>query len=113
MYILQQFKTDIYYAKELCGVCPSATFEKASVSIAVSLQVCKSCKNLNIFTGEICCENIKDKEKGKVLERLTPLSLAYDITPPDFVSAVVTELAVLPCTSVPVILRIKPSESVM
>ncbi|XP_002018171.2 translation initiation factor eIF-2B subunit delta isoform X1 [Drosophila persimilis] len=39
---------------------------------------------------------------------LTPLNLNYDITPPELVSAVVTEVAILPCTSVPVILRIKP-----
>lgn len=42
---------------------------------------------------------------------LTPLNLTYDVTPPDLVTAVVTELAILPCTSVPVILRIKPSEA--
>ncbi|KAH8277958.1 hypothetical protein KR018_010836, partial [Drosophila ironensis] len=42
--------------------------------------------------------------KGKLL----PLNLNYDITPPELVSAVVTEVAILPCTSVPVILRIKP-----
>uniref|UniRef100_A0A1B6KSP6 Translation initiation factor eIF2B subunit delta n=2 Tax=Graphocephala atropunctata TaxID=36148 RepID=A0A1B6KSP6_9HEMI len=54
--------------------------------------------------GEVCCDSVKDKERG----RLTPISLAYDITPPELVSAVVTELAVLPCTSVPVVLRIKP-----
>ncbi|KDR23592.1 Translation initiation factor eIF-2B subunit delta [Zootermopsis nevadensis] len=41
---------------------------------------------------------------------LTPLNLTYDVTPPDLVTAVVTELAILPCTSVPVILRIKPTE---
>lgn len=41
---------------------------------------------------------------------LTPLNLYYDITPPELVTAVVTEVAILPCTSVPVILRIKPSE---
>ncbi|KAH8369916.1 hypothetical protein KR093_001446, partial [Drosophila rubida] len=40
--------------------------------------------------------------------RMTPLNLSYDITPPELVSAVVTEVAILPCTSVPVILRIKP-----
>lgn len=60
-----------------------------------------------LLVGELCCDNLKERE------RLTALSLAYDITPPDLVSAVVTELAVLPCTSVPVILRIKPSESVI
>ncbi|KAH8253316.1 hypothetical protein KR032_004772, partial [Drosophila birchii] len=42
--------------------------------------------------------------KGK----LVPLNLNYDITPPELVNAVVTEVAILPCTSVPVILRIKP-----
>lgn len=41
--------------------------------------------------------------------QLTPLNLCYDITPPELVTAVVTELAILPCTSVPVILRIQPS----
>lgn len=41
---------------------------------------------------------------------LTPLNLYYDVTPPELVTAVVTEIAILPCTSVPVILRIKPSE---
>ncbi|KAH8240348.1 hypothetical protein KR038_004750, partial [Drosophila bunnanda] len=42
--------------------------------------------------------------KGKLM----PLNLNYDITPPELVNAVVTEVAILPCTSVPVILRIKP-----
>lgn len=58
------------------------------------------------------------KGKGDISQwrsytNLTPLSLAYDVTPPDLVTAVVTELAILPCTSVPVILRIKPSEFLM
>lgn len=41
---------------------------------------------------------------------VTPLNLLYDITPPELVTAVVTELGFLPCTSVPVVLRIKPNE---
>ncbi|XP_055528792.1 translation initiation factor eIF-2B subunit delta [Wyeomyia smithii] len=44
------------------------------------------------------------------ISSLTPLNLHYDVTPPELVTAVVTEVAILPCTSVPVILRIKPSE---
>ncbi|XP_062541198.1 translation initiation factor eIF-2B subunit delta-like [Armigeres subalbatus] len=44
------------------------------------------------------------------ISHLTPLNLHYDVTPPELVTAVVTEVAILPCTSVPVILRIKPSE---
>ncbi|XP_063548946.1 translation initiation factor eIF2B subunit delta [Cydia strobilella] len=41
---------------------------------------------------------------------LTPLNLMYDVTPPSLVTAVVTELAILPCTSAPVVLRFKLSE---
>ncbi|KAK6638920.1 hypothetical protein RUM43_007190 [Polyplax serrata] len=52
----------------------------------------------------------KELSKWKTIQSLTPLNLMYDVTPPDLVSAVVTELAVLPCTSVPVILRIKPPD---
>uniref|UniRef100_A0A1B6E126 Translation initiation factor eIF2B subunit delta n=2 Tax=Clastoptera arizonana TaxID=38151 RepID=A0A1B6E126_9HEMI len=58
-------------------------------------------------------EEFIPKEKWGNYSNLTPLSLAYDVTPPELVTAVVTELAILPCTSVPVILRIKPSESLM
>ncbi|XP_017123467.1 translation initiation factor eIF-2B subunit delta [Drosophila elegans] len=50
------------------------------------------------------CQLSNWKAKGKLM----PLNLSYDITPPELVSAVVTEVAILPCTSVPVILRIKP-----
>lgn len=61
-------------------------------------------KNKN--TGE-SFEHLKDWES---LPHLTPLNLRYDITPPELISAVVTEIAILPCTSVQVILRVKPSE---
>lgn len=50
---------------------------------------------------------LKDWKNSKYV---TPLNIMYDVTPPDLVTAVVTELAILPCTSVPVILRIKPTE---
>lgn len=55
----------------------------------------------------------EDISEWRSYSTLTPLTLAYDVTPPDLVTAVVTELAILPCTSVPVILRIKPSECLM
>ncbi|KAJ0182756.1 hypothetical protein K1T71_002125 [Dendrolimus kikuchii] len=41
---------------------------------------------------------------------LTPLNLTYDVTPASLITAVVTELAILPCTSAPVVLRFKLSE---
>ncbi|XP_058055023.1 translation initiation factor eIF-2B subunit delta [Anopheles bellator] len=46
----------------------------------------------------------------ETISSLTILNLHYDVTPPELVTAVVTEVAILPCTSVPVILRIKPSD---
>ncbi|KAL0269214.1 UNVERIFIED_CONTAM: hypothetical protein PYX00_007021 [Menopon gallinae] len=52
----------------------------------------------------------KELSKWRTIQYLTPLNLTYDVTPPDLVSAVVTEIAVLPCTSVPVILRVKPPD---
>ncbi|KAI5632443.1 initiation factor 2 subunit family domain-containing protein [Phthorimaea operculella] len=41
---------------------------------------------------------------------LTPLNLTYDVTPASLVTAVVTEKAILPCTSAPVVLRTKLTE---
>ncbi|KAJ2940657.1 hypothetical protein O0L34_g14763 [Tuta absoluta] len=41
---------------------------------------------------------------------LTPLNLTYDVTPAALVTAVVTEKAILPCTSAPVVLRTKLTE---
>jgi len=38
-------------------------------------------------------------------ERLKLLLLAYDLTPPDQIAAVITELGLIPPTSVPVVLR--------
>ena len=38
---------------------------------------------------------------------LQVLNLTYDVTPPDYIAMVVTELGMLPCTSVPVVLRVR------
>ncbi|XP_064473129.1 translation initiation factor eIF2B subunit delta-like isoform X2 [Ornithodoros turicata] len=43
----------------------------------------------------------------KELPSLTILNLTYDITPPEFVDMVITEKGMLPCTSVPVVLRMR------
>ncbi|XP_065369229.1 translation initiation factor eIF2B subunit delta isoform X2 [Calliphora vicina] len=57
----------------------------------------------DIVVDDKCClSNWQAKHK------MSPLNLNYDITPPELVTAVVTEVSVLPCTSVPVILRMKP-----
>ncbi|KAF5913044.1 hypothetical protein HPG69_008995 [Diceros bicornis minor] len=38
------------------------------------------------------------------------LNLAYDVTPPELVDLVITELGMIPCSSVPVVLRVKSSD---
>lgn len=45
------------------------------------------------------------------IKNLYVLNLMYDVTPSDFVDMVITELGMIPCTSVPVILRVKSTES--
>jgi len=49
-------------------------------------------------------------EKWKDQSSVHLLNLAYDVTPASLVSAVITEISVVPTTSVPVILRLKNSE---
>lgn len=44
------------------------------------------------------------------LDSLNLLNLVYDVTPSDFVSMVITEIGMIPCTSVPVVLRVKNAE---
>ena len=40
-------------------------------------------------------------------ESLFLLNLNYDVTPSNFVDMVITEIGMIPCTSVPVVLRVK------
>ena len=42
----------------------------------------------------------------KSIENLQLLNLVYDVTSPDLISMVITQLGNIPCTSVPVVLRI-------
>ncbi|KAF4070810.1 hypothetical protein AMELA_G00277880 [Ameiurus melas] len=46
-------------------------------------------------------------ENWQCVKSLGLLNLVYDVTPPDFVDLVITELGMIPCTSVPVVLRVK------
>lgn len=66
--------------------------------------------DLILKSGTLENKMVNPLANWSALTHLTPLNLCYDITPPELVTAVVTEVAILPCTSVPVILRIKPSE---
>lgn len=44
-------------------------------------------------------ENNSPLANWESVPNLTPLNLYYDVTPPELVSAVITEVAILPCTS--------------
>ncbi|XP_047145211.1 translation initiation factor eIF2B subunit delta isoform X1 [Hydra vulgaris] len=45
------------------------------------------------------------------IKSLYLLNLVYDVTPSKFVDIAITELGMIPCTSVPVVLRVKSSET--
>ncbi len=46
----------------------------------------------------------------KDITSLSLLNLMYDVTPPELISLVITEIGMVPCTSVPVVLRVKHAE---
>jgi translation initiation factor eIF-2B subunit delta len=39
------------------------------------------------------------------------LNLIFDVTPPEFIDMVVTDIGMIPCTSVPVVLRVKEQQT--
>lgn len=49
-------------------------------------------------------------QENKETENINILNLVYDVTPPDLISCVVTDIGMLPCTSVPVVLRLKQNQ---
>ena len=40
------------------------------------------------------------------IDHLTLINMVYDVTPPEFVDMVITEIGMIPCSSVPVVLRV-------
>ena len=52
-------------------------------------------------------EDLLNDTNTNTSDMLTLLNLTYDVTPPDLISCVVTDMGMLPCTSVPVVLRLK------
>lgn len=49
-------------------------------------------------------------EDWRDLNALTLLNLTYDVTPASLVDAIISEISVIPGTSVPVVLRLKKIE---
>jgi len=52
-------------------------------------------------------DNLTPLSDWRDLSQLTLLNLAYDVTPSSLVAAIISEVSVIPVTSVPVILRLK------
>ena len=46
-------------------------------------------------------------EEWRDLNKLCVLNLSYDVTPASLVDAIISEISVIPTTSVPVVLRLK------
>ena len=46
-------------------------------------------------------------EDWRDLSKLCVLNLSYDVTPASLVNAIISEISVIPTTSVPVVLRLK------
>lgn len=49
-------------------------------------------------------------EDWRDLKELSLLNLTYDVTPASLVKAIISEISVIPTTSVPVVLRLKGME---
>lgn len=95
-----------------------------NVPVLVACETHKSCERVQTDSivynelgdaDELAVNSVSNTKKPvlanwRAKKVLNLLNITYDVTPADLVTGVVTELAILPCTSVPVILRIKPSE---
>ncbi|KAM9839993.1 translation initiation factor eIF2B subunit delta [Aulostomus maculatus] len=107
------------YVMSRVGTSQIALVAKAfNVPVLVCCETYKFCERVQ--TDSFVSNELDDPDelivtrKGKTeLERwqevpsLGLLNLVYDVTPPDFVDLVITELGMIPCTSVPVVLRVK------
>ncbi|CAB1456150.1 unnamed protein product [Pleuronectes platessa] len=107
------------YVMSRVGTSQIALVAKAfNVPVLVCCETYKFCERVQ--TDSFVSNELDDPDdlivtrKGKTqledwlqVDFLGLLNLVYDVTPPDFVDLVITELGMIPCTSVPVVLRVK------
>ncbi|MCJ8743682.1 hypothetical protein PDJAM_G00096910 [Pangasius djambal] len=107
------------YVMSRVGTSQIALVAKAyNVPVLVCCETYKFCERVQ--TDSFVSNELDDPDdlivtrKGKTqlenwqsVKSLGLLNLVYDVTPPDFVDLVITELGMIPCTSVPVVLRVK------
>ncbi|XP_004083871.1 translation initiation factor eIF-2B subunit delta [Oryzias latipes] len=107
------------YVMSRVGTSQIALVAKAfNVPVLVCCETYKFCERVQ--TDSFVSNELDDPDdlivtrKGKTqlagwqqVASLGLLNLVYDVTPPDFVDLVITDLGMIPCTSVPVVLRVK------
>ncbi|XP_029903613.1 translation initiation factor eIF2B subunit delta isoform X1 [Myripristis murdjan] len=107
------------YVMSRVGTSQIALVAKAfNVPVLVCCETYKFCERVQ--TDSFVSNELDDPDdlivtrKGKThlehwqdVSSLGLLNLVYDVTPPDFVDLVITDLGMIPCTSVPVVLRVK------
>ncbi|XP_068199201.1 translation initiation factor eIF2B subunit delta isoform X2 [Antennarius striatus] len=107
------------YVMSRVGTAQIALVAKAfNVPVLVCCETYKFCERVQ--TDSFVSNELDDPDdlivtrKGKTqlkhwqdVPSLGLLNLVYDVTPPDFVDLVITDLGMIPCTSVPVVLRVK------
>jgi len=111
------------YVKSRVGSSMVAMMAQASnVPVLVCCETYKFCDRVQ--TDSFVSNELSDPDDLVPLTRETPdvlsdwrevnslhlLNLVYDVTPPHFVSMVITEVGMIPCTSVPVVLRVQNPE---
>uniref|UniRef100_W5LJ47 Translation initiation factor eIF2B subunit delta n=1 Tax=Astyanax mexicanus TaxID=7994 RepID=W5LJ47_ASTMX len=106
------------YVMSRVGTSQIALVAKAyNVPVLVCCETYKFCERVqtdSFVSNELDPDDLIVTRKGKTHladwqseTSLGLLNLVYDVTPPDFVDLVITELGMIPCTSVPVVLRVK------
>ncbi|KAJ7370076.1 Eukaryotic translation initiation factor 2B, subunit 4 delta, 67kDa [Desmophyllum pertusum] len=111
------------YVKSRVGSSMVAMMAQASnVPVLVCCETYKFCDKVQ--TDSFVSNELSDPDDLVPLARESPdvlsdwrdvnslhlLNLVYDVTPPHFVSMVITEVGMIPCTSVPVVLRVQNPE---
>lgn len=71
--------------------------------IAASVYICTSCLGDPSDLVPVSKKNVLSEWQS--IKSLNLLNLLYDVTSPSLIAMVVTELGKIPCTSVPVVLR--------
>lgn len=87
------------FTMKLVRFTQSVPFIPIDLNINVHFSCTKSVYIGNPYDLVKSTENNSPLANWESMANLTPLNLYYDVTPPELVSAVVTEVAILPCTS--------------